>query len=295
MDARMSRYMFLTIALVVVLFSSLYVIRETERAVVLRFGKLIESNTAPGLHVRIPGIDTVRKFNGQVLTLDAQPESFYTLEKKRLIVDSFVKWRIDNVDTYYRATGGDETIARNRLAARANDGLRNQFGKRRLNEVVSGQREELMAELTRELNEAAMQELGIRVIDVRVKKIDLPPEVSDAVYQRMSAEREKLAREYRSRGKEEAEKIRADADRQVTIIEAEAYRDAERAKGEGDARASAIYAAAYEKDREFYAFTRSLRSYEESFSNPDDLLLLDTKSDFFRYLGDRTGAAPVKR
>jgi membrane protease subunit HflC len=290
MEARVTRFMFITVAVVMVLFSSLYVIRETERAVVLRFGKLVETSTSPGLHLKMPGVDTVRKFNGQVLTLDAQPESFYTLEKKRLIVDSFVKWRIDDVETYYRATGGLEDTARQRLAARANDGLRNQFGKRRLSEVVSGQREELMAELTRELNDAVRQSLGIQVIDVRVKKIDLPPEVSDAVYNRMSAEREKLAREYRSRGKEEAEKIRADADRQVTIIEAEAYRDAELARGEGDAQASAIYASAYDKDREFYAFTRSLRGYEQSFANPDDVLVLDAKSDFFRYLGDRSGA-----
>jgi modulator of FtsH protease HflC len=290
MDARMTRYLFLTIGLVGILFSSLYVIKETERAVVLRFGRLVDTNTAPGLHAKIPGIDTVRKFNGRVLTLDAQPESFYTLEKKRLIVDSYVKWRIDNVETYYRATGGLEDTARQRLAARANDGLRNQFGKRRLSEVVSGQREELMAELTRDLNDAVSESLGIHVLDVRVKKIDLPPEVSDAVYNRMSAEREKLAREYRSRGKEEAEKIRADADRQVTILEAEAYRDAELAKGEGDAQASAIYSAAFSKDREFYAFTRSLRSYEQSFSNPDDVLVLDSKSDFFRYLGDRSGS-----
>jgi membrane protease subunit HflC len=289
MDARMSRYMFLTMALVVVLFSSLYVIKETERAVVLRFGKLVETNTDPGLHVRVPGVDTVRKFSGQVLTLDAQPESFYTLEKKRLIVDSYVKWRIDDVETYYRATGGVEDTARQRLAARANDGLRNQFGKRRLTEVVSGQREELMAELTSELNAAVSESLGIQVIDVRVKKIDLPPEVSDAVYNRMSAEREKLAREYRSKGKEEAEKIRADADRQVTILEAEAYRDAERTRGEGDAEAAAIYAAAYDKDREFYAFTRSLRAYEQSFANPDDVLVLDAKGDFFRYLRDGAG------
>jgi membrane protease subunit HflC len=289
MDARMIR-MFLAMIVVVTVFSSLYVIKETERAVVLRFGKLVETNTDPGLHVRVPLIDTVRKFNGQVLTHDAQPESFYTLEKKRLIVDSYVKWRIDDVETYYRATGGLEETARQRLAARANDGLRNQFGKRRLSEVVSGQREELMAELTAELNAAVRKSLGIQVIDVRVKKIDLPPEVSDAVYNRMSAEREKLAREYRSRGKEEAEKIRADADRQVTILEAEAYRDAELARGEGDAQATAIYATAYDQDREFYAFTRSLRAYEQSFSNSGDILVLDAKSDFFRYLRDGAGS-----
>ena len=289
MDARLSRYLFLTLGILLLVFNSLYVIRETERAVVLRFGRLIETNTAPGLHVKVPGIDEVRVFDARVLTLDSQPENFYTLEKKRLIVDSYAKWRIEDVETYYRATGGDESIARNRLAARTNDGLRNQFGKRRLNEVVSGQREQLMSELTRELNDAVQASLGIRVIDVRVKKIDLPDEVRQSVYDRMSAEREKLAREYRSRGKEEGEKIRADADRQVTIIEAEAYRDAELIRGEGDAKASATYADAFSKDPEFYAFTRSLRGYEEAFGGGGDVLVLDPKSDFFRYLDRRSG------
>ena len=264
-------------------------VRETERAVVLRFGALIDVDSEPGLHVKIPLVDEVRKFDARVLTLDAPAESFYTLEKKRLIVNSYSKWRIADVETYYRATGGDENAAMMRLAARANDGLRNQFGKRRLHEVVSGEREKLMTDLTAELNAAVKDTLGIEVIDVRVKKIDLPEEVSDAVFNRMSAEREKLAREYRSQGKEEAEKIRADADRQVTIIEAEAYRDAERARGEGDAEASAIYAAAFDKDREFYSFTRSLKAYESSFVGPQDVLILDPKSDFFRYLNESRG------
>ena len=289
MDARLSRYLFLTLALLLVAYNSLFVIRETERAVVLRFGRLLEASTVPGLHVKVPGIDEVRIFDARVLTLEAQPENFYTLEKKRLIVDSYAKWRIEDVETYYRATGGDETIARNRLAARTNDGLRNQFGKRRLNEVVSGQREQLMEELTRELNDAVQAPLGIRVIDVRVKKIDLPEEVSQSVFDRMSAERGKLAREYRSRGKEEGEKIRADADRQVTIIEAEAYRDAELMRGDGDASASAIYADAFSKDPEFYAFTRSLRGYEQAFSGTGNVLVIDPKSDFFRYLDRSNG------
>lgn len=262
----------------------LYVIKETERAVVLRFGRLLDIDSQPGLHLKVPMIDEVRKFNARILTLDSDPESFYTLEKKRLIVDSFSKWRIEDVETYYRATGGDQTVAEVRLAQRTNDGLRNQFGKRRLHEVVSGQREELMAELTAELNQAVTQSLGIRVVDVRVKKIDLPDEVSDAVFKRMSAEREKLAREYRAQGKEQAEKIRADADRQVTIMEAEAYRDSELLRGDGDAEAAATYAAAFNKAPEFYSFTRSLHAYEQSFSGPQDILVLDPKSDFFRYL-----------
>jgi len=289
MNQRILAYSILLVASVVVLSGSLYVVRQTERAVVLRFGALIQVDNEPGLHVKIPLVDEVRKFDARVLTLDAPAESFYTLEKKRLIVNSYSKWRIADVETYYRATGGDENAAMVRLAARVNDGLRNQFGKRLLHEVVSGEREKLMTELTAELNEAVKQTLGIEVIDVRVKKIDLPEEVSDAVFNRMSAEREKLAREYRSQGKEEAEKIRADADRQVTIIEAEAYRDAERARGEGDAQSAAIYAAAYDRDREFYSFTRSLKAYENTFNSPQDLLVLDPESDFFRYLNRARG------
>jgi modulator of FtsH protease HflC len=268
---------------------TLFVVKETERAVVLRFGKLLDANTAPGLHVKAPLIDEVRKFDARILTLDANPENFYTLEGKRLIVDSFVKWRIDDVETYYRATGGDEEVAQGRLSARANDGLRNQFGKRRLHEVVSGQREELMADMRDSLNRAVKDSLGIRVVDVRVKRIDLPADVSKNVYDRMAAEREKQAREYRSKGKEEAEKIRADADRQVTIIEAEAYRDAELMRGEGDAKASAIFAAAFNKDPEFYSFTRSLRAYEQAFQGGQDALVLDPKSEFFKYLNQSRG------
>ena len=289
MNGKIIAYTLLLVVSLLMLTGSLYVVRETERAVVLRFGALIDVDSEPGLHVKIPLVDEVRKFDARVLTLDAPAESFYTLEKKRLIVNSFSKWRIDDVETYYRATGGDENAAMMRLAARANDGLRNQFGKRKLHEVVSGEREKLMMDLTAELNAAVKQSLGIEVIDVRVKKIDLPEEVSEAVFNRMSAEREKLAREYRSQGKEQAEKIRADADRQVTIMEAEAYRDAELARGDGDAEASAIYAAAFDKDREFYSFTRSLKAYESAFAGPEDLLVLDPKSDFFRYLNESAG------
>ncbi|MBK6287701.1 MAG: protease modulator HflC [Gammaproteobacteria bacterium] len=284
MNGRMLAFLAALGLALVALLNTLYVIKATECAVVLRFGRLLDVDSEPGLHFKIPLVDEVRKFNSRILTLDSEPESFYTLEKKRLIVDSFTKWRIEDVKTYYRATGGVQSIAETRLAQRANDGLRNQFGKRRLHEVVSGQREELMSEITDDLNSAVTQSLGIRVVDVRVKKIDLPEEVSDAVFKRMSAEREKLAREYRAQGKEQAEKIRADADRQVTILEAEAYRDAELVRGDGDAEAAAIYAVAFNKAPEFYSFTRSLRAYEESFASPQDMLVLDPKSDFFRYL-----------
>src|SRR5512139_2828867 len=208
MNGRILAYFVLLVVSLATLAGSLFVVRETERAVVLRFGALIDVDSEPGLHAKIPFVDEVRRFDARVLTLDTPVESYYTLEKKRLIVDSYSKWRIDDVETYYRATGGDETAAMMRLAARVNDGLRNQFGKRKLHDVVSGEREKLMTDLIADLNAAVKDTLGIEVIDVRVKKIDLPEEVSDAVFNRMSAEREKLAREYRSQGKEQAEKIR---------------------------------------------------------------------------------------
>jgi len=266
--------------------SSLYVVKETERAVKLRFGRLIESDVRPGLHVKLPLADDIRKFDGRVLTLDANPESFLTVQKKRLIVDSFAKWRIADVDTYYKATGGNEAQAMNRLAKRVNDGLRNEFGSRTLNEVVSGERDQLMQDIKDGLNERVRESLGVEIVDVRVKRIDLPPEVSNAVFRRMKAEREKEARELRSKGKEEAEKIRSSAEREKTIIEATAYSESEQLRGQGDAQASATYANAFSKDAEFYAFVRSLNAYRSSFSTKGDIMLVDPQSDFFKYLND---------
>lgn len=291
MNGRIASALMLLAVAIVILNGSLYRVLQTERAVVLRFGALQNADVPPGLHVKIPLVDEVRTFEGRVLTLDATPESYYTVGKKRLEVDSFAKWRIANVEKYYTATGGDETIARNRLAARINDGLRNQFGTRTLHEVVSGERDQFMAELAAEMNASVLESLGVEVLDVRVKRIDLPREVSESVFNRMSAEREKLATEYRAQGQESAEKIRADADRQVTILEAEAYRDAEQTRGDGDARATAIYSSAFGKDPEFYSFTRSLRAYVDSFSSRQDILLLDTESEFFKYL-DKSRATP---
>jgi len=269
--------------------STLYVIQETEKAVKLRFGRLIETNIQPGLHFKIPLAEKIRKFDARVLTLDAEPSSFFTVEKKRLIVDVFSKWRIVDVDTYYRATGGNEAVAQDRLASRVNDGLRNQFGARTLHEVVSGERDQLMKHLTDSLNTTVRDSLGVEVVDVRVKGIDLPPEVSEQVYRRMEAERNKEARILRSEGAEQAEKVRADADRQKTILVANAYRDAEQTRGKGDAQATATYAEAYSKDPEFYAFVRSLNAYRESFANKGDVMLVDPDSDFFRYLNSKQG------
>ncbi|MDE0763235.1 MAG: protease modulator HflC [Porticoccaceae bacterium] len=279
----------LVIAIVVVLANSVFVISEFERGVKLRFGKLVDADLLPGLHVKIPLAEDVRVFDGRILTVDAQPASFFTIEKKRLIVDSYAKWRIQDVDTYYTSTGGVESVAQNRLANRVNTGLRNQFGNRTLKEVVSGERELLMRNITAALNETVLQELGIEVVDVRVKRIDLPPELSSQVYRRMTAERTKEATEIRSTGKERSEKIRASADRERTIEMANAYRDAEQLRGQGDAEAASIYAEAFSRDKEFYAFIRSLNAYKSAFSNKGDILLVEPNSDFFKYLKNQNG------
>ncbi|MGB3609796.1 MAG: protease modulator HflC [Cellvibrio sp.] len=289
----MSNRGFLSLLVVVIVLivgsSSFYIVTEYERAVVLRFGRLVNVDVPPGLHFKIPFADKVRKFDGRLLTADMRPESFFTIENKRLIVDSYIKWRVKNVETYYKATGGDENVAAERLAQRVADGLRNQFGRRTLHEVVSGKRDELMSELTFNLNAVSEGLLGLEVIDIRIKRIDLPTDVSDSVFARMAADREKEAREYRSKGKEQAEVIRADADRQRAVLEANAYRDAERLRGDGDAKAAAIYAEAYNKDAEFYAFVRSLNAYAATFDSKEDLLVIDPASDFFRFLKDPSG------
>lgn len=264
--------------------ASLYIVKETERAVLLKFGKLVDADIKPGLHIKVPLMHEVRKFDGRILTMNASAERYLTIEKKAMIVDAYAKWRISDVGTYYTATSGEEARAVGLLARRVSEGLRNQFGERTLHEVVSGQRDELMQTLTSRLNEITRESLGIEVVDVRVKRIDLPEQVSDNVFNRMISERAREARDHRARGQELAEGIRAEADRQKTVIEAEAYRDAELLRGEGDAKASAIYASAYSKDPEFYAFVRSLQAYRESFSNKGDTLVLDPDGDFFRYL-----------
>lgn len=269
--------------------NSFYIVNQYERAVVLRFGALIHVDVEPGVHFKIPFADDVRIFDGRILTVDARPESFYTVENKRLIVDSYAQWRIVDVEAYYKATGGQEEIADSRLSTRIADGLRNQVGRRTLHEVVAGERDRLMSDLTTELDEAANELLGVEIIDVRVRRIDLPGDVSESVFHRMAADREKEAREYRATGREQAEVIQADADRQRAVLEANAYRDAELLRGDGDARASAIYADAFGADPEFYAFVRSLNAYRSSFDSENDLMVVDPSSDFFRYLKDSQG------
>ncbi|WP_312479121.1 protease modulator HflC [Stutzerimonas nitrititolerans] len=276
------------VVLAIVLWNSFYIVSQTERAVMLRFGRIVEPDVKPGLHMKIPYVNSVRKFDARLMTLDSTTSRFLTLEKKALMVDSYAKWRVDDAERFYTATSGMKQIADERLARRLEAALRDQFGKRTLHESVSGQRDELMAQVTNTLNRAAQQELGIEVVDVRVKGIDLPREVNRSVFERMSSEREREAREHRAKGKELAEGIRADADRQRRVLLAEAFREAEELRGDGDAQAAAIYAAAYGQDQEFYAFHRSLQAYRESFANKEDLLVLDPKSDFFRYLESST-------
>ena len=268
----------------VLAFNSLYIVRETERAVLLKFGEIVDPDIAVGLHVKTPFVHMVRKFERRILTLDAPTQRFLTIEKKPLDVDFYAKWRVIDTQKYYTATNGEEVRAEGLLAQRINTGLRNKFGERTFHEVVSGERDLLMTDLTRDLNEITTTEFGIQLVDVRVKRIDLPSQVSQSVFDRMKSEREREAREHRSTGRELAEKIRATADRQRTVIGANAYRDAQVLRGEGDALAARTYAAAYNADPEFYAFVRSLEAYRASFSNKGDLLVVDSESEFFRYL-----------
>lgn len=274
------------VVVILILANSLYIISETERGVLLRFGEVVSADIPIGLHAKLPLINTVRKFDRRLITLDAPPERFLTVEKKPLDVDFYAKWRIKDTSKFYTATSGDEARAQQLLLQRIKTGLRNQFGERTVHDVVSGERESLMNELTQQLNQISQSEFGIELIDVRVKRIDLPEQVSQSVFDRMKSEREREAREHRSTGKELAEKIRASADREKTVIEANAYGEAEQLRGEGDAKASAIYAQAYKQDPEFYAFVRSLNAYRESFGHRGDILLLDPKSDFFKYLNN---------
>jgi modulator of FtsH protease HflC len=274
---------------VFIAFNTLFVVKETERAVMLKFGRVVEADLAPGLHLKVPFVNTVAKFDGRLLTLDAQPQRFLTVEKKAVIVDSYAKWRISDVSKYYTATNGEELRAHSLLAQRINTGLRNEFGERTMHEVISGERDQLMIDLVQSLDELTEAEFGIELVDVRVKRIDLPEQVSQSVFNRMTSEREREAREHRSKGKELAEGIRAAADRDKVVIESDAYRDAELIRGEGDAESAAIYASAYKQDPEFYSFMRSLQAYRESFANKGDVMLVEPDSEFFRYLKSSKG------
>ncbi|HIO92593.1 MAG TPA: protease modulator HflC [Leucothrix mucor] len=267
--------------------SSTYTVDQRETAIKFRFKEIVESNIEPGLHFKIPFVHTIEKFNKQILTLDAKPDRFLTNEKKYVRVDFFVKWRISDASVFYRATRGDISRAQNRLESIMKDGLRNEFSKRTILEAISGERGEIISSLRDKSNTDA-QELGIEIVDARVSQIDFPETVSESVYDRMRSERQRVAQDFRSRGKEEAEKIRAAADREATIIEADAYSEGEKIRGEGDAKSAAVYADAYSQDAEFYAFYRSLSAYEKAFSNSGDMMVIEPDSEFFRYFKNKS-------
>ena len=290
--SRSGSIVLIALAVILVLASlTMFTVDQRQNAIVFRLGEPVNVITTPGLYAKIPLLDNVRFFDVRILTLDPdEPERFITSEKKNVLVDSFVKWRIVDVVQYYISVGGDEARTRIRLGQTVNDNLRAEFGKRTIHEVVSGERERII-ELMREKVDADARKIGVQVLDVRIKRVDLPQEVSEAVYRRMEAERKRVANELRSLGFAESEKIRADADRQREVIVAEAYRDAQRIKGQGDARAAAIYAQAFQQNPEFYAFYRSLEAYRQSLRNKSDILVLDPSSDFFRYLKNPSGRA----
>lgn len=272
-----------TMIVLIVLSLSLFVVDQRQNVIVLRFGEIVNVIKEPGLAFKVPLIDNVRYFDVRVLTIDTpEPERFLTSEKKNVLVDLFIKWRIAEVEKYYISVSGDEARAQTRLLQTINDGLRAEFGNRTVHDVVSGERDKIMELMRQKANEDA-QKIGVEVLDVRLKRVDLPNEVSESVYGRMKAERTRVANELRSTGAAESEKIRADADRQREVIIAQAYRDAQRMKGEGDAKASAIYARAYEQNPEFYAFYRSLEAYRQTFKSKGDVMVLDPNSEFFKY------------
>jgi membrane protease subunit HflC len=272
------------VVLLIIVSLSLFIVDQRQNAIVFRLGEVVRVINQPGLYAKIPLLDNTRFFDTRILTIDsAEPERFLTSEKKNVLVDLYVKWRIIDVRAYYVSVGGDEARARTRLLQTINDSLRAEFGNRTVHDVVSGERDKIMELMRDRANEDASK-IGVQVLDVRMKRVDLPQEVSESVYRRMEAERKRVANELRSTGSAESEKIRADADRQREVILAQAYRDAQRVKGEGDAKATAIYAGAYQTNPEFYAFYRSIEAYKQSFRSKNDLLVLEPNSEFFKYL-----------
>ncbi len=272
------------VIVLVILSASMFTVDQRQNALVFQLGEVVSVKKTPGLYFKIPLVQNVRFFDTRILTMDAaDPERFITSEKKNVLVDSYIKWRVVDVTQYYVSVGGDETRAQIRLNQTVNDGLRAEFGKRTIHEVVSGQREDIM-NLIRTKADFDARKIGVQVVDVRIKRVDLPETVSVDVFRRMEAERKRVANELRSTGAAEAEKIKADADKQKEVIVAQAYREAQRVKGEGDAKASAEYAAAYGKNPEFYAFYRSMQAYRESFKNKSDVMVLDPSADFFKYM-----------
>ena len=265
-----------------VLGSALYTVDETQTAIKLRLGEIVTVEKTPGLKFKMPFVNNVVKFDNRIQTLDAPAERFLTGEKKNVIVDSYVKWRITDAEQFYKSTGGNMARTNNRLAQIIKTGLKSEFSKRTIADVVSGERGEIMKNIT-QLAKKDIGEFGIEIVDVRIKRIDLSQEVSNSVYRRMQAERERVAKEFRSKGAEEAEIIRAAADKERTIIIADAYRDSEKIRGEGDALSANNYAQAYNQNSDFYSFYRSLESYKKSFNQQSDVMVLNPNTEFFRH------------
>jgi len=284
MNKKMTNVLIATAVALILLSMSVFVVDQRQNAIVFQLGEIVSVKTEPGLYFKVPLIQNVRFFDSRILTLDTgEPERFITAEKKNVMVDSFVKWRIVDVKQYYISVGGDEMRAVTRLMQTVNSSMREEFGKRTIHEVVSGEREQIMTVL-REKTDSDARKIGVQVLDVRLKRVDFPLEISDSVYRRMDAERKRVANELRASGAAEGEKIKANADKQRQVILAEAYREAQKTKGEGDARATALYAASFGRNAEFYAFYRSLEAYKQSFKNKSDVMVLDPSSAFFKYL-----------
>lgn len=280
----------LLVVIAVLAYFSVFTVSERELALKFRLGEVVKSDYEPGLHFKLPFVNNVRKFDARVQNLDESPERYLTAEKKNLIVDSFVKWRVEDAESFYTSVSGDPQRANQRLREIIRDGLRAEFGKRTVHDIISGERVEIM-QILRESTAAAADSLGLDVLDVRLKRIDFPADVTDSIFQRMRANRERVAREIRARGDEAGERIRADADRQRTVLLAEAYRDGQKMRGEGDAQAAQIYSQSYGKEPGFFAFQRSLRSYRKAFESGDDFFVLSPNSEFFRHFGG--GSVPL--
>jgi len=284
MKLNITNFLVAAVVLLVLASMSVFIVDQRQTAIVFQLGEVMRVETTPGIKWKVPLIQNVRFFDSRILTLDSdEPERYITAEKKNVLVDAFIKWRIADVKQYYISVGGDEMRAKTRLMQTVNAALREEFGKRTIHEVLSGQRDELM-KVVQEKTDTDARKIGVEVLDVRLKRVDFPVEISDSVYRRMEAERKRVANELRATGNAESEKIRADADRQRQVILAQAYRDAQRIKGEGDAKASALYAAAFKRNPEFYAFYRSLDVYKQSFKNKSDVMVLDASSPFFKYM-----------
>lgn len=288
----MNKIIGIIVAVGILLYSTIFFVDEREKAIRLQFGKIAQTGYEPGFHFKLPyPFNEVKKLDGRILTIDQRPVRFLTKEKKYMVVDSFVKWRIIDETSYYIATsGGREDNAASLVYRMVDDGLRNEFAKRTVQDVIAQDRTQIMGLLTSNIAEKA-KDLGVDIIDVRIKRIDFPEKISQNVYERMRTERERLAREHRSKGEEAATRIRADADAQSRILVAEAYRDSQAIRGEGDALSAEIYAKAYSRDRDFYRFYRSMEAYKKTFGSGSDVLLLEPDSEFFKYFKDAQGRA----